>query len=754
MKSNLSEKLRYIWNQMDGIEKYEFENQMEHNEELEEEIKFMKFLEQGIVGEIEQNSKAVELAMEHKKRMEKRESLNRIPLSKDFPRTKIIATLGSPEKGFYKNGIYNELGIEIPNPTLKTIIQTFFEKDVETIRVDMNEFKPEEFPLIKETIYQVEKEFERKYNLPKRVGLMVDLPGPKINFRNDFILPSNTLNICLSPKDQDFVSYEEYGKDGIIPTESTVNILISPDSTEMEKVIYNIFNDLKEKLNGSTDNNPILAYIGEKDCILKIEHVDLEKGLISSMILSHPNEAKLIKKETSFNIRSLDKSICALTSRDIEILHSVLEADYEGWPHSRPRMISHIALSFCQEREDPRALLFSIINWLLHQNKFIENVECQELLQYVSNDGRQRISYEEINGLKDSIVEVSNHLPLIISKIETKKGAQQIQEILDFSDGVMITSGAFGVEQDLPDYSKKITCIANRRGKAIVFAKPMLRSMQTSFECSSSEATDVFNTVLDGADAIMLSKETSNGMYPGHVIDTVKNIVLKAEEYQAEDDKGTRKLNKSFLKIRTELEQRVNNFLAQNRWQKLTQIYLGILKSPVQQYKFNQCDYRLLNLICGVKSDRLEKQYSTDNITHAACTMSTDENIQAIVCATTSGRTARMIARFKPKAWIIAHSYSEFVQRKLSIVRGVIVLETLKDAEKLKTVSQLMRKSKQLLIRNNISLPVIYTCGTPVGKVGSSNLIHRLDAFSIEAWEENNDEVDPIIGELLRDFIA
>ncbi len=251
----------------------------------------------------------------------------------------------------------------------------------------------------------------------------------------------------------------------------------------------------------------------------------------------------------------------------------------------------------------------------------------------------------------------------IISKIENQEGVDNLDEILKVSDGIMVARGDLGVEiptEDIPVVQKMMIKKCNELAKPVITATQMLDSMMRNPRPTRAEVTDVANAIYDGTDAIMLSGETAAGKYP---VESVKIMATIAK--------------------RTEQTLDYNNLLNQNSKNNST---------------------------------------VTDAISHATCSTAVDLDASAIITSTSSGHTARMVSKFRPKCPIVATTNDEKVMRRLALTWGVYSIKSADSKNTDEVIENSIEAARSANYINNGELVVI-TAGVPVGISGTTNLI-------------------------------
>ncbi len=252
----------------------------------------------------------------------------------------------------------------------------------------------------------------------------------------------------------------------------------------------------------------------------------------------------------------------------------------------------------------------------------------------------------------------------IISKIENQQGVDNVEAILEASDGIMVARGDLGVElpaEKVPIIQKKIIRMANSVGKPVITATQMLESMITNPTPTRAEASDVTNAIFDGTDAVMLSAETAIGQYPVEAVQFLRRCAVSAEA---------------------------------------------------------ALDYETL-LVHGL---RHSQKTITDSISYACCAIARNLQASAIITSTSSGSTARMVSRHHPSTPIVAVSTNEDSIRKLQLVRGVTTVRSRRASTMDEQLDISVKSVKRAGLIRNGDLVVI-TAGMPLGERGTTNLI-------------------------------
>ena len=271
---------------------------------------------------------------------------------------------------------------------------------------------------------------------------------------------------------------------------------------------------------------------------------------------------------------------------------------------------------------------------------------------------------EDVMEIRKILAEKGGEDIKIISKIENMQGVRNIDDIIRVSDGIMVARGDMGVEiplEDVPVMQKMIIKKVCEAGKIVITATQMLDSMMKHPRPTRAESTDVANAIYDGTSAIMLSGETAAGMYP---IEAVKTMV----------------------RIATRTEHDIN--------------YLQ--------------RFRQRRTMCNPDV--------TNAISHATCTMAGDLSAAAIVTVTKSGRTARMISKYRPNCTIIGECLTEKVCRQLNLEWGVepILITEEQDASQLFEKAVDVAEMAGFVSKGEL---VVLTGGVPLGVSGTTNLI-------------------------------
>ena len=320
---------------------------------------------------------------------------------------------------------------------------------------------------------------------------------------------------------------------------------------------------VKENVVGNNDrfsvNHPqVLADLKVGDKVL------LVNGLIRTEVISTDDNGVTVKIENGGVLGSHKSMAAPGVKLDIPFISDV---DREDITYACQHNGDFLALSFVSSRDDV--------------------LEARELLK---QNGREDMQ--------------------IISKIESVTGIENLDEIIEVSDGIMVARGDLGIEvpmEMLPIYQQMIITKCREAGKFCVVATEMLVSMKKSIRPTRAEVSDVANAVFNGTDAVMLSDETTIGHYPVETVRTMAEICENAEKYYNYDKKFNVSWNSSI----------------------------------------------------------------TQTIAKSVITASNELSAKLIVAATMTGRTARNISNLKPKCPILATVVNEKVARSLALNYGV-----------------------------------------------------------------------------------
>jgi len=258
----------------------------------------------------------------------------------------------------------------------------------------------------------------------------------------------------------------------------------------------------------------------------------------------------------------------------------------------------------------------------------------------------------------------------LIAKIEKHEAVQNIDALMEAVDGIMVARGDLGVEvpiDEVPVIQKMLIRKANRAGKPVITATQMLDSMIRNPRPTRAEVSDVANAIFDGTDAVMLSGETAVGLYP---VETVR------------------------------------------------------MMSRIATHTEGSLDY---SNILDEKTRLDTGQSITGAVGQATCDIAHDLNCTAILTASATGRTARVVSRYRPRAPIICATNRTETYQRLALVWGVhpVLVEIADDSDSMMQAS-IDAAGQTGLVKNDDV--VVLTGGVPVGRPGSTNFIkiHRI----------------------------
>ena len=253
----------------------------------------------------------------------------------------------------------------------------------------------------------------------------------------------------------------------------------------------------------------------------------------------------------------------------------------------------------------------------------------------------------------------------LLAKIEKPAAIDRLNDIIALADAVMVARGDLGVElppEQVPPLQNKIVWTARQFGKPVVVATQMLESMVTSPTPTRAEVSDVATAIYDGADAVMLSAESAAGQYPCEAVQMMDRIATSVE------------------------------------------------RDPSYQARIHFTQTRL-------------EATTADALAGSARQIASTISATTMICYTSSGSTARRIARERPPVPLLAMSASLHTARRMGLLWGVHPLHT-RDVD---SFEEMVEKAKRMAIRHQLAKGgdrVIVMAGIPFGTAGSTNVLH------------------------------
>lgn len=379
--------------------------------------------------------------------------------------------------------------------------------------------------------------------------------------------------------------------------------------------------------------------------------------------------------------------IFTLTTRDIVGNKNIVSVSYEGLPNDveKGSIISIddglIQLEVIEIKDGTEIVCRVQNNGVISNNKGVNLPGRVTNLPAITPKDVDDIKFGIENGIdmiaasfirkKEDIYDIRKVLEdhggediLILSKIESQEGVDNVDEIIEASDGIMVARGDLGVEirtELIPLVQKEIIRKCNKAAKPVITATQMLDSMQRNPRPTRAETTDVANAIIDGTDCVMLSGETAAGKYPVEAVKTMRDICITTE------------LSDDFEEniYQTEIDRKIT---------------------------------------------------TTNAISKSTCTIASQLKAKAIITCTASGSTAKAVSKFRPRTNIIACTIDEKVARRLSVSWGVypVIVEKAHETDELIERAIVGALKENYVQEGDLT---VLTAGIPLGVSGTSNLI-------------------------------
>jgi len=266
---------------------------------------------------------------------------------------------------------------------------------------------------------------------------------------------------------------------------------------------------------------------------------------------------------------------------------------------------------------------------------------------------------------------------MLIAKIEKFDAIENIDAIIEASDGLMVARGDLGIEvpyYEVPTLQKMLIHKANAAAIPVITATQMLLSMTKSERATRAEISDIANAVLDGSDAVMLSEESAVGIHPALAVKTMFETIRETE-----------------------------------------------LLYPFHKFR------------------SFERTDVTDAIDESAVRLSRDLDVEGILTLSASGASARKLSRYRPEKPIYAITHSEVVRRQLTLTWGVVPVFNVSENSLGMTLSEVMDYGQKKGILD-FEKSYILTAGDPTGITGSTNMIRLLRKHEMEFFQSLKDK--------------
>jgi pyruvate kinase len=360
------------------------------------------------------------------------------------------------------------------------------------------------------------------------------------------------------------------------------------------------------------------------------DHVFLYDGIIRTKVISVDDLSVVVTVENHGRLSSKKGVNFPNTHLGVEIL---TEKDREDIAWGVANNVDFMAISFVQDAQD-----------MIHAREIV-----------ASHGGTQQL----------------------IAKIEKFDAIENIDAILEASDGLMVARGDLGIEvpyYEVPNIQKMLIFKANNAAKPIITATQMLLSMTHSERATRAEISDIANAVLDGTDAVMLSEESAVGEYPILAVETMASTIREVEK----------------------------------------------------QYPYH-------------KFHKFERKNVSDGIDEAAVRLSRDLDAGGILSFTTSGASSRKLARYRPIKPIYAITHDEHIAKQLTLTWGVHPLFSFRTPTLETMVAMVIQNGLKAEVLDR-DRTYILAAGDRTGITGSTNMIrvlrkHELDYFNMQEEE-------------------